>query len=665
MAVRWITAGLVCLVTLGATQAVADTTQFTDPRRPAGGHDIRRLVVDNTGDRVGVTAIHAGARWRGTVRLAFDAAGGPAADFIAVLNHARPLESRFTHADGSRWRCSGRSVISRPASRATVLSAPRGCLSRAPKMRVRATVRAIGTRSETLTSRVVLQQSRPNIVMIMTDDMRADDLRYMPWTRRLIARQGVDFRNGFSTYPSCCPARASVLSGQYTHNHRVFSINRPWGFTSFEDSSTLATWLRRSGYATVYLGKYLNGYGWMPEPGAESGKSLRYVPPGWMDWRASIDAGLGAEHPKAGGTYRYFNTTLNRNGVAFDNYRGRYQTQVYGDLSKQIIRSRAASDRPFFLYASYTAPHTNGRMDEGGPRVPRDDGLETAFGAVARPDEVKGMFDSTITAAPGASWVDPDISDKPRYLRSLPAVNDAERAAMRDLARQRAEALHVVDLQVKRTIDALAASGELEETLVMFTSDNGYFLGEQRLRKGKTLPHDPALRVPMLVRGPGIPAGQRRLDPFLLIDVAPTLARFAGVQPTTTVDGLSMLKVARQGDRGWTRAVLTETGPRAVIRDSDESGLPLDADDPGEQDLRWAIGIRTARYLYLDLATGEEELYDMATDPHQYHNLAALPAHADTLALLRTQLRRFRACDARECARSLPPELVKRPRSEG
>ena len=658
MLIRWVTVALVCLVAFGATQAVADTSQVNDPRPSAGLHDIRRLVVDNTGDRVGVTAVHAGTRWRGTVRLAFDVSGGPGVDFVAVLNHARPLQKTFIRAGGALWRCAGRSVISRPASRTTVLSAPRDCLNRAPKMRVQATVRRVGSRPETLTSKVVLQQSRPNIVMIMADDMRADDLRYMPWTRRLIAAKGVDFRNGFSSYPSCCPARASVLTGQYTHNHRVFSINRPWGFTSFDDSSTLATWLQRSGYATAYLGKYLNGYGWMPEPGAESGKSVRYVAPGWDDWRASIDAGLGPEHPQTGGTYQYFNTTLSRNGVAFDNYRGQYQTEVYGDLSEQIIRSRAPSDRPFFLYASYTAPHTNGRMDEGGPRVPRDDGLETAFGAVARPDEVKGMFDDVITAAPGASWNQPDVSAKPRYLRSLPAVNDAERLAMRDLTRQRAEALHVLDQQVKRTIDALDASGELEETLVMFTSDNGYFMGEQRVRKGKTLPHDPALRVPLLLRGPGIPAGQRRSDPFMLIDIAPTLARVAGVQPTLPVDGVSMLKVARQGDRGWTRAVLTETGPRAVIRETDESGLPLDADDPGEPDLRWAIGVRTARYLYVDLATGEEELYDMATDPHQYHNLAARPAHADTLTLMRAQLQRVRACDARACARPMPPELA-------
>jgi hypothetical protein len=427
MVVRWATAVMICLVALGATQAVADTRRFHDPRPSAGPHDIRRLVVDNTGARVGATAVHAGARWHGTVRLAFDVTGGPAADFVAVLDHARPRAAKLMRADGRPWQCTGRRTVSRPASRRTVLLAPRRCLDRAPKMRVRATVRPVGSRSQTLSSTVVQQQSRPNIVMIMADDMRADDLRFMPGTRRLIARKGVNFRNGFSTYPSCCPARASVLSGQYTHNHRVFSIDAPWGFTSFDDSSTLATWLRRSGYAAVYLGKYLNGYGWMPEPGAESGRSVRYVPPGWVEWRASIDAGLGSAHPKAGGTYRYFNTTLSRNGVAFDNYRGQYQTQVYGDLSEQIIRSRAASDRPFFLYASYTAPHTNGRMDEGGPRVPRDDGLETAFGAVARPDEFKGMFDRTIAAAPGASWSDPDISDKPRYLRSLPPVNDAER----------------------------------------------------------------------------------------------------------------------------------------------------------------------------------------------------------------------------------------------
>lgn len=509
---------------------------------------------------------------------------------------------------------------------------------------------------------VLQRQSKPNVVMIIVDDMRADDLRFMPRTRRLLGGQGATFANSFSPYPLCCPARASIFLGQYTHNHRVFTVAAPYAFPALKDQSTLATWLQAAGYSTVLLGKYMNGYGDLPKPGATKGKSLHYVPPGWTDWRASIEGGIPPSHSAFGNTYAYDDTTLSHQGEGFDNYQGRYQSTVYGDLSTDIIQARAASDKPFFLYASYTAPHSGGPPEPDDPRNVRDrNGNPVQILTPARADHVKGMFDDVITAAPGAYWRDPDISDKPRYLRRRLLTNRAERVALRELTRQRAEALYLVDRQVKRTIDALAASRELDETLVIFTSDNGYFLGEQGIRQGKTLPHDPSLRTPLLMRGPGIPAGEVRYDPFLSIDFAPTIADVAGATPGVPVDGVSMLDVARHGDIGWRRAVLTELGPKGLVRNTDESGLPLDVDDPGERDLRWAIGIRTDRYLYVDLATKEEELYDMATDPDQYHNLAGKSAHAELLALMREQLTRMRACDASECQASLPQQLTTAP----
>lgn len=353
---------------------------------------------------------------------------------------------------------------------------------------------------------------------------------------------------------------------------------------------------------------------------------------------------------------------MSRHGTGFTNYKGRYQSRVYGGLSAQIIQSRAASDEPFFLYASYTAPHNGGPLEPDDLKyVQQDDGTTVKFGSPARPERVKGMFDHVIEAAPGDAWLDPDINDKPDYLRSLLPPNQAERAAMLELTRQRAEALYVVDRQVKRTIGALAASGELEETLVIFTSDNGYFLGEQGIRQGKILPHEASLRTPLIMRGPGIPAGEVRYDPFMSIDFAPTIADLAGAEPGVPIDGVSMLDVARHGDTGWKRAVLTETGPRNVVRDTDESGQALDVADPGEPDIRWAIGIRTDRYLYVDLASREEELYDLATDPDQYHNLVADPAHAKTLTLMREQLARMRACDASECHAPLSEQLATGP----
>jgi arylsulfatase A-like enzyme len=275
---------------------------------------------------------------------------------------------------------------------------------------------------------------------------------------------------------------------------------------------------------------------------------------------------------------------------------------------------------------------------------------------------VRGRFNGVVRRAPGADWKPSLATDKPEYLRGRAPLNAAERRALRSVTRQRAEALAIVDRQVGRTVRALADTGELGRTLVVFTSDNGYFLGEQGIRQGKVLPHDPSLRVPLLMRGPGIPAGGIRRDPFLSIDFAPTIAGATGTPWGHEVDGVNMLGVARNADQGWKRAVLTATGPRRTRRETDMSGEPLSAENPGVRDRRWAIGIRTNRYLYVDLATGEEELYDMHQDPEQYRNLADRAAYEDVRDMLREQLRRVRACDGAVCHTPLPPELQTTPR---
>src|SRR5262245_17753668 len=188
----------------------------------------------------------------------------------------------------------------------------------------------------------------------MTDDMRTDDLRWMPMTRRMIAAQGARFANSFSPNPLCCPARASFLNGEYTHNHGVWSARGPYGFQAFNDRRTLPVWLRRAGYHTLFLGKYLNGYGRQPTFGGR--RSVRYVPPGWTDWRGSIDGGLRSGNPLSGGTYRYFDMTLNVNG-RLRGHQGEYSTKLLGRQSIGMIRRYARSSKPFFLWTAYVAPH--------------------------------------------------------------------------------------------------------------------------------------------------------------------------------------------------------------------------------------------------------------------------------------------------------------------
>jgi arylsulfatase A-like enzyme len=478
---------------------------------------------------------------------------------------------------------------------------------------------------------------RPNVVVIMTDDMRTDDLRWMPQTRRLIGRQGARFVNSFSPYPLCCPARASFLNGQYTHNHGVWSTREPFGFQSFNDRRTLPVWLRRAGYNTLFLGKYLNGYG--RQPTFHGRRSVRYVPPGWTNWRASIDGGLRRGHPLNGGTYRYFDMTLSVNG-RLDGHAGQYSTNVVGQQSVNLIRRYSRARKPFFLWANYVAPHKGSPVERDDPRAirRRGEGL-TQIVTPAVTDRVRGRFNGKIRRPAGLP-TERDVSDKPRYLQE-PRINRRERRAMVEGARQRAESLWVVDRQVARTVRSLRAAGELSRTIIMFTSDNGYFQGEHRKRQGKATPYTPALSVPLLMRGPGIPHGVTRRAPFLSIDFAPTILDAANARKRRSIDGQALLRAARNGGSGWKRGVLTEV--RYVGRNPQAN--------PG----RWrsSTGVRTPGLYYAEHSTGDRELYDMRRDPGQLRNVAGDPDYAARQRRMARILDDLRHCSGAACRRPL------------
>jgi len=487
----------------------------------------------------------------------------------------------------------------------------------------------------------------------MTDDARNDDLRFMPHVRHLIGDQGVTFTNTFSPQPLCCPARASFLTGEYSHNHHVWSHAPPYGFQALHDSSTLPVWLNAAGYDTSFLGKYLNGYGLQKL--RTGGPSLRYVPPGWTDWRGSVDGGIAAGSALDGGTYRYFDTTLNDNGRLVPNH-GVYQTTLLGGLTRDELRQQVASPRPFFSWVSYVAPHHGGPAEADDPApVRRADGTMQVFRNPARPRRVWGRFDSVIKHAPGYRG-EGDVQDKPFFIRDLPKLTPAEQQGVLEDARQRAEALSLVDRQVALTMRTLRQTGQLRNTYVVFTSDNGYFLGEHRMRQGKILPYEPSLRVPLLIRGPGIPRGQVRTDPFTLIDFAPTILDAAGVQVPPSVDGESLLGVAKRGNRGWDRGILTETGPRLVSQDAEESDNFLQ-NASGPSPLRFSQGVRTGDYLYVEHASRERELYDLRSDPREVTNLVDRPGMRSVVRLLAHELDLLRNCKGAACRRPLPPRL--------
>ncbi len=468
---------------------------------------------------------------------------------------------------------------------------------------------------------IIAEPPKPNVVVMMVDDMRADDLRYMPRTTRLLGSAGVTFENSFAPYPLCCPARSSFLLGQYAHNHKVWSHREPYGFQVLKDDSTVATWLQDAGYATVFVGKYLNGYGSQPAPDGSAETSVHYIPPGWTDWRASIDGGLPAGHPDNGGTYRYWDTTLTDNGDGFQAFPGRYQSRVYGELSEQIIAERAAADQPFFYWVNYTAPHHGGPRESDDPSLTKADGTVWEMPTPAVPPWARGRFDDVITTAPGAAG-DPDPSDAPKFLQGLTVPSDWERPLMLEATRQRAEALSVVDAQVGRTVRALEASGELANTIVMFTSDNGYFLGEHRLID-KTELYEESARVPLIVRGPGIPRGARRRQITANIDLAPTILDVTGAQPRRTMDGRSLVPLARFPSTDADRDILLEN--------------------------QRSVAVRTQDHLYAEHPFGEAELYDLAADPFQLESRHDDPALALTRATLEQRLRELEDCAGASC----------------
>jgi N-acetylglucosamine-6-sulfatase len=400
---------------------------------------------------------------------------------------------------------------------------------------------------------------RPNIVLIVTDDQRFDTLHVMPAVQRLLVRGGMTLRRAIVTNPLCCPSRATILTGRYSHTTGVYSNAAPdGGWTAFQASEprTIATALDAVGYRTALVGKYINGY---------RGEAL-YVPPGWDRWFAFWR-----------GNGRYRNYTM------FDDSRGlvSYGAQP-GDYSTDVIRRQAVAfirgtptDTPLFLMATPNAPHARYIA------APRHDGDL-----------------ATMPVHQGTAVNERDLSDKPAYLKrrfSTP-VEDLKRRT-----RDQWETLLAVDGMVSRIQQALTETGRAQNTLFIFTSDNGLSNGEHRWL-GKQVPYEESIRVPLIISLPGqIPAGTRSDALVSNVDLAPTIADFAGA--SLRADGVSLRPLV--------------TGARSSVR-----GSVLLEHVEGAPAVPAYCGVRTSSFTFVHYATGEEELYDLVGDPRQLQNVA-------------------------------------------
>ena len=283
------------------------------------------------------------------------------------------------------------------------------------------------TAPEAVAAPRALAEDRPNIVVIETDDQTADSMRFMENVNRLLVRQGVRFDNSYASYPLCCPSRATFLTGQYAHNHGVLGNAPPLGgYIALDHSNTLPIWLQQAGYYTALVGKYLNGYG-SPETQNDS-------PPGWSEWRATT------RQP-------YLGFTMNENGrlTTYPANQQNYQTDVFTRKAVDVIRRRAPSDTPFFLWLTYLRTHSG---------APLDDDDAPATGVTAGPSPAarhQNRFDEEPLPMP-PSFDEADVSDKPLFIRNRRRLTTEQIEAIQESYQQRLESLLAVDEGVAQVV---------------------------------------------------------------------------------------------------------------------------------------------------------------------------------------------------------------------
>jgi arylsulfatase A-like enzyme len=465
--------------------------------------------------------------------------------------------------------------------------------------------------------------ARPNLIIILTDDQRADTTGLthsrdgvtpvMPNVTNRLAASGVTFSNAFVSTALCCPSRASLLRGQYAHTTGVLTNSQPLGGApNFDDSSSLATWLQGRGYRTGLFGKYLNGYNslWTTP-------NTPYVPPGWDEWHAF----------KGSNFYDY---TLVESGADFatpaevlypsgcGNYTGcpddqpgedpcpapqNYSTDVLAAKALEFLDDTAGE--PFMLYFAPYAPHA--------PACPakQDENLWSSI-APWRPTN----YDAEGTGAP--PWV-----------QNLCPMATGKKNNIDNFRQMQLESLQAVDRAIGAILDKLAALGRDQETLIVFTGDNGYAWGAH-CHSPKRCPYDECMRVPMVVSYPPLTTPARIDDRLALnIDVAFTFGELAGVVPSIQQDGRSLVRLLSNTDPTWRSDFLYEQW--------------LDEDDEDNDRVPPTLAcVRNQQFKWIEYDDGETSLFDLTTDPFELNNLTGDPAFATTKSALQTRLRQLR-----------------------
>lgn len=419
--------------------------------------------------------------------------------------------------------------------------------------------------------------SAPNVVVILVDDMPEGVLDAMPIVRSRIRDKGILFKNGIVPTSLCCPSRASLFTGNYAHTTRVYTNEAKFGswrvfHNRGAEMSTLATHLDAAGYYTGLLGKYLNRF--------EARSPAGFIPPGWDKW-ASFNPDDG------GADTAYYDYKFRGNFVSESKHYGAdrkdYSTDVLAHLSRRFILN-APADKPLYLHLAPAGTHC--------PIKPAPRDLHTW------PREPR-------SAIPALN--ERNISDKPAWVRRQGKVDGM--VQRRRLTRIHETAMSLDDATGK-IMNALAATGRLDNTILVFMSDNGLLLGSHRLI-GKDVPYTAATDVPMLMRIPGTtaPSVLQRITPQL--DLTATIANLTGVKPGWEMEGKDIFADTRTG---------------TVLEQGRSSKHPA------------YCGWRTARFVYVEWdAGGGREFYNYRRDREELHNVVGRSRYHDRVALMRAK----------------------------
>jgi N-acetylglucosamine-6-sulfatase len=523
----------------------------------------------------------------------------------------------------------------------------------------------------------------PSFVVIQTDDQTLEALTAsytplggapiaaMPNTLAMIAARGATLSRYYVSYPLCCPSRVSLMTGRYAHNHNVRGNVQPeGGFSGFSYrqgfTHNVATWLQGAGYRTIHVGKFLNGYGDEPYDNGT------IVAPGWDAWHSVL---------KADTDHYFYGYRLNDNSTIDGPFgdSGSWDTREYGTVDdfgcpaaplnglpcfyETDVFTRIASeellgtplDRPFYLQLDYTAPHGDFRKPAGPEPAPRH--YDTFAGAPLPHTRAQGVNEG-------------NVADKPKFIREAAYLSPTELHTYRVYYEKQLESLRSIDEGVKAVLDTLGGLHRLRNTYVIFTSDNGFFLGEHRLTGGKFLAYEPSTHVPFLIRGPGIKPGTTTGELASNIDITPTILELAGVQADKSIDGRSLVPFLKDTSLRSRRPLLFESFVEAsdvVAHGGDPTAVPATPQSAsgGARASSGATasivappkdyeGIRLGPYKYIEWPNGEKELYDITKDPYEINNIVRDGNLFPIRAFLHNELQRLEECSGRSCQEVAP-----------